>query len=249
MAEEQSLEAGVQASAPVDVPATTINESEAPAESQKTAPVEKMIPQSQVSKIAAREAREAAERAKAQATAEYEHRIAQMQQQSQPQQAPNMGGIQQQSPDQIRRMIQEEAWNMSKAAQAEMIEKGWKQARDAEIVADPEFADLYDALNIESHPELIIWMKDMDNKMQVVKDIALNPSKYSQILTLANGGSPELARRELNKLSASIRANEDAKQKNSKVNEPLSQITTSNIGGDDGNMSVSDYRAQPWLRG
>lgn len=140
---------------------------------------------------------------------------------------------------------------MSREHQAKQIEQNWLSAMEAEKIADPEFAELYDAIGIEQQPALVIAMAGMDNKAQVVKDLAKNPSKYANILTLANGGSPKLAQIELNKLSASIRANQEA-MKQPKVDAPLSQIRASNIGGDDGNysnMSTSDFRNQPWLRG
>ena len=122
---------------------------------------------------------------------------------------------------------------------------------DAEKAADPEFSDLYDAIGIEQQPGLILAMSGMENKAQVVKDLAKNPSKYANILMLANGNAPKLAQMELNKLSASIKANQDA-LKQPKVDAPLTHLKASNIGGDDGNyatMSTTDFRSQPWLRG
>lgn len=244
MDNEQVIDSGLESQAPVEAPVSA--QSDSPAESPKLAPAEKTFTQSQTSAIAAKEARKAEERAEARVRAEYESRIAQSsQQQAQPQ---NVGGIPQVSPDQIKALIREEAFNMSRKHQADQIEENWLSAMEAEKIADPEFGDLYDAIGIEQQPGLILAMAGMDNKAQVVKDLAKNPSKYANILTLANGGSPKLAQHELNKLSASIKANETAK-KQPKVDAPLSQIRASNIGGDDGNMSVKDYQAQDWLRG
>ena len=243
----QAIDGGLQNQGTIEAPVTqTQSESATQAESPKQAQAERMFTQAQAQSIAAKEARAAAERAEARVRAEYESRQPQQtQQQAQPQ---NVGGIQQQSPEDIQRMIRQEAYNMSREHQAQQIEQNWKSAMDAEKLADPEFADLYDAIGIEAQPGLIIAMAGMDNKAQVVKDLAKNPSKYANILTLANGGSPKLAQLELNKLSASIKTNMDAK-KTPKVDAPLSQIRSSNIGGDDGNMSVTDLRNQPWLRG
>lgn len=206
------------------------------------APTEKMFPQSHVQAIAAKEARKAEERAEARVRAEYESRA------QAPDHTQTMGGMPQMSPDQLQRAIRQEAFNMSQEHQAKQIEQGWLSAMEAEKAADPEFADLYEAIGIEQQPGLIIAMAGMENKAQVVKDLAKNPSKYANILTLANGGSPRLAQTELNKLSASIKANQEA-LKQPKVDAPLSQIRASNIGGDDGNLSTSDYRSQDWLRG
>ncbi len=234
---------GLETQVPTDAPVSTQSDDAPAAESQTEAPAEKTFTQSQAQAIAAKESRKAAERAEARVRAEYESRIAQ---QTPPQSS--IGGMPQQSTDDIQRMIRQEAFNMSREHQAKMIEQDWLSAMDAEKEADPEFSDLYDAIGIESQPQLVLAMAGMENKAQVVKDLAKNPSKYANIITLANGGSPKLAQLELNKLSASIKANQDAKAQ-PKVDAPLSQIKASNIGGDDGNMSVTDYRNQDWLRG
>jgi len=244
MDNEQSIDAGLQSQAPIEQPVQTQSDSP-PAESPKETQAEKMFTQSQVQAIAAKEKRIAEERAEARLRAEYESRMQSQSQQAQPQ---NVGGIQQQSPEDIQRLIRQEAFNMSREHQAKQIEQDWLSTMEAEKIADPEFANLYEAIGIEAQPGLIIAMAGMENKAKVVKDLAKNPSKYANILTLANGGSPKLAQMELNKLSASIKANEEAK-KQPKVDAPLSQIRASNISGDDGNMSVTDYRNQPWLRG
>lgn len=211
---------------------------------QAAPPAERMIPQSQVSKIAAREAREAAEKARSDERTRMEREYAQRSASQPPpgqQQQPSLGGMQQHSEEDIRRMIQQEAWKLSQMEVATQIERDWTSTMNAEKERDPEFADLYEALNIEQHPQILLWVNSMDNKAAVVRDIAKNPSKFAQVLMLTHSGSPELAKRELQKLSASIKANEDA-QKQAHADAPLSQIKPSNIGSDNGEMSVSDYR-------
>lgn len=247
MDNEQAIDAGLQNQVPVDAvtPVEAQTESAPAAESPKEAPAEKMFSQSQAQAIAAKEARKAAERAEAKVRAEYESRAAQSRQPDQPS---SIGGIQQQTPQDIERIIRQTATNMSIENQAQQIGQNWKSAMEAEMDSDPEFAELYEAIGIEQQPGLVMAMNGMENKAQVVKDLAKNPSKYANILTLANGGSPKLAQIELNKLSASIKANQDA-LKQPKVDAPLSQIKSSKIGGDDGNYSVADFMAQDWLRG
>ena len=240
MDNEQVLDSGVQVEAPSAEPVTDTSVSEAPAESPQSAPAEKMYTQAQANAIMAKVERKAEERARGEARAEYERQIAQAQAaQAQPQ---SLGGIQQQSSEQVRQMIHEEAWRMTRESQAKQIESNWESAMDAERMSDPEFGKLYDALQIEKHPELVIWMSGMDNKAAAVKELAQNPGKYATVLMLAKGDAPELAKMELNKLSASIKANEQAK-KAPQVDAPLSQIKSSNLGVDNGNMSVTDYRA------
>lgn len=205
---------------------------------------EKMIPQSQVNRIAAREAREAAARATADLRAQYEReRIQTMQQSSSTQNsASSFGGMPQFSPEQLQQTIREQAYQIAREEKANQIAQDWHATMNAEKDADPQFEKLYDALNIESHPDLVLWVSGMDNKAAVVRDIASNPSKFSSILMLARSGSPELARMELNKLSASIKANTAAQKLAKSVAEPLTQVKSSSIHSDNGNMSVSDYR-------
>lgn len=241
---EQAVDMG-QSQAPITEPVQPVNV--APAESPKQAPVERTFSQDQVRAIAAKEARAAAEKARNEAYAQIERERAQATN-PQPTQPQSLGGIPQISEAQFQEQVQRAAWNISRQTQAQQIEQNWNSDMEAERQADPEFANLYEALNIEQQPGLVIAMKDMDNKAQVVKDLAKNPSKYANILMLANSGAPKLAEIELQKLSASIKANQQAQQQ-PKVDSPLSQIRPSNIGGDDGNMSVSDFRNQSWLRG
>lgn len=235
---------GLETQVPVETPVSTQSDV-TPAESQQpAAEAEKVFTQKELNAVAAKESRKAAERAEARVRQEYESRLAQQTQQ--PQQ--NIGGIPQSSTEDLQRMIRQEAFRMSQEHQAKMIENDWISSMNAEKDADPEFSNLYDAINIEAQPNLVLAMAGMENKAHVVKDLAKNPSKYANILALANGGSFGLAQLELNKLSASIKANETAK-KQPKVDAPLSQIRASNIGGDDGNLSVTDYKNQDWLRG
>ena len=246
---EQVIEVGTQEQVQSAEPIVQ-SESAAPVETpQAVEPTEKMVTSSQMSKIAAREAKQAAERATRETTERYEAQIAELKRSQEQTQQPNsIGGIQQQSPDDIRKMIQQEAANMSRQQQAQQIEAIWEGAMKAEMRSDPDFADLYDALNIEEQPHLVVAMAGMDNKVEMIRDLATNPAKYANILMLANSGSPKLAMMELNKLSQSIRVNQQARNQ-PKVAAPLSQIKPSNITADNGEMGISDLRKQPWLRG
>jgi hypothetical protein len=245
MAEEQGVVSGLQTqAATIETPVSQQSESvqnAAPAESPKPAQAERTYTQAQVNAIAAKEARKAAEQAETRFRTE-------MSQSQQPQTAPSVGGMQQMSSEQIQHLIRQEAFNMSLEHQAKQIEHNWLSAMDAERQNDPEFARLYDDLNIENQHGLIIAMQGMDNKAAVVRDLAENPTKYANILMLANSGSPKMAERELVNLSKSLKANAEAK-KAPKADAPLSQVKSSNIGGDDGNMSTTDFRNQSWLRG
>jgi len=227
-------------------------QSDVPAEAPvipETPPVvqEKMIPQSQVNKIAAREAKQAAEKARRELAAEYEQRNVQQQVAETPV-TPNMGGMIQMTPEQFERQLYAAAQKMSTQSVANKMAQDFESKINAEIESDPDFGDLYDSLNITAHPELVIWMNGMDNSAKVVKDLAQNPTKFANILMLAKSGMGQLAERELKKLSESIKTNMAA-QSQSLAKPPLDQLSPSNIGADNGEMSVSDFMKQDWLRG
>lgn len=243
---EQVVDSGVQTPDQSPTPVVESAPSEAPTESQPSAPVEKMIPQSQVNRIAAREAREAADRVRAEFEAKYAgNSQTQNQQQNQPQ---NIGGMIQISPEQLRQEIHRAARDMSVEAQAHEIERNWKATMNAEMDKDPEFAQAYQELDIENSPDILLELYGMDNKVAIMKDLANNPSKYHTVLGLYGQKKMALAQKELQRLSASIKANEQA-QKQPKVDAPLGHLKPSNIGTDNGEMGVSDFMAQPWLRG
>ena len=208
---------------------------------------EKMVPSSQVSKIASREAKKAAEKARQETIAEYERqRLTQDTAPVTP--APTMGGMPQLTPEQFQEQLMQAAQRMSAQMTAKQMASDFESKIQSEIQDDPDFGELYDSLNIEAHPELVIWMNGMDNSAKVVKDLAQNPAKFANILMLAKSGMGALAKRELTKLSESIKTNMTA-QAQPKVKEPLDQLSPTNLGVGSGEMSVSDFQKQSWLRG
>lgn len=230
----------VQDQAPVVDQGSSNNDAAGTPPETPAAPAEKMIPQSQVNKIAAREAHQAAERAKREAYEDFERRQANTQTQTEKPQ--NIGGMNNaHDPEQIRKLIREEAYRISTQENANRIAQNFESKMDAAKTKYPDFDEKYAALNIEQHPELVLWTQGMDNVGDVMYDIASNPTKVAQVLMLARGGFPQLAQQELHKLSASIAANEAAKNVPD-VSEPLSQVKPSNIGADSGDMSVTDFR-------
>lgn len=208
---------------------------------------EKLIPQSQVNKIAAREAREAAEKARAETAAEYERRYqyeAQQRQLQAQQQQPvsQMGGMTQQSDENVRRIIQEEAWRLSNQHKADMMLSQHKQEMEAARDKYDDFDEKYATLDVTHHPELILWTQGLPNRADVFYDLATNPTKLANVLMLANAGYPQAAQAEFKKLSDSIRANEEAK-KQPQVAAPLTQIKSTTVSMDNGEAStVSDFR-------
>lgn len=232
---------------PTEIQSESVVETPVEHTAEKPAEVvqEKMIPASQASKIAARESKQAAEKVRREMQAEFDKRQVQEQIEKP---ALSMGGMPQMTDEQLQERIFAAAQKMSTQMTANKMAQDFESKIKAEIEADPDFGDLYDALNIEAHPELVIWMNGMDNSAKVVKDLATNPTKFANILMLAKSGMGALAQRELIKLSDSIKTNLTA-QAQPKVKEPLDQLSPSSVGIDNGEMSVGDYMKQDWLRG
>jgi hypothetical protein len=217
------------------------SESTTPTESTE---VEKSIPQSQVSKLIAREKRAAAESVRAQ----YEQRIAEMQNsQSQSQQSIN------QDPSQIDWNNPNIARQLDEAIQRKAsYERGQQIANDylgkvtEAKISDPAFGELYDDLGIEQYPVLVEQLSKFDNMTDVIKELGQNPANFANILMLSHlntanqNDSGRLAAKELNKLSNSIKANNAAKKVQQPA-EPLSQMKPSHISGD-GKPTIKDFK-------
>ena len=115
-----------------------------------------------------------------------------------------------------------------------------------------DFEELVGELNIPNmNPVLIDMVTAMDNTEDIMYEFAKNPGKYAQVLTLINDASP-LAKKELKKLSSSIKNNSDAINESAKTQQasPLGTAKPSRAGVDSGApKTVSDFRKQDWLRG
>lgn len=238
---------------------------EAPPPVQEAPPPvqEKMLPQSQVSKIVGREVKEAYERGRRQALQELNNPQAVQQPQPTPspmmqdpqaipqaaQSAPqSMGGMQQYSPDQIQRMIDEKIQQQQQA----YVQKHEAKAREqwaANLVnefngklqrgTDPEFDKKIDQLDLQTIPEIVQLANATDNTREVMRELADNPAKVGAIIALAQR-NPQLANLEMQKLSNSIKLNQQAANAN-QPGEPLGRINPSATGTDSGEMSVKDF--------
>lgn len=206
---------------------------------------EKLIPQSKVDELIVREKRRAAERARREAQEQLMRQNAN--QQAGDDQAPqNFEGM---TPAQIAKAVEQnvtrEMYKRKAYEEADKIAQSFRSKMEEELVADPKFADLYHDSKFEYNQQfapIVLMANELPNTGKVVKDIISNPSKFANVLMLANSGSPALAKRELSRLSKSIEQNEAAlKQKQAPA--PLSQVKPSgNSTGDGSNMSVSEMR-------
>lgn len=212
-----------------------------------SAATEKLVPQSEVNKIAARvreETRnEAYHRAKQDAMAELQSK--QQPYTSQPN--PTMGGMEQVTPDSINRLVEQKINERDNSFRAHQILQEFDQKMRVGKDKYPDFESTVGQLNLVAAPQLVPMANSLDNAADVMYDIAKNPHKYAQLITLTHT-SPELAKQEMRRLSDSIKANEAAKNAPT-PNEPLSEPKHSNVvGTDNGSMKVRDLRRQPWLK-
>ncbi len=214
---------------------------------------EKMIPQSQVNKIVGARLMEAKEKAEREKQLEIEKLKAQMSSQGS-----SMGGMQQMSLDQIRQMIAEQTQRQlqeQRDAQLEQMRMEHSQRVASEFVGKLEsgkhkyndFDKVVGEVDFTQMPEIVALTHNLDNASDVIYELMKNPHKVAQVLTLA-GRSPLLANKAVKEISDSIKINDNAKNAKS-VNDPVGRINPSAIGSDDGSMTTSDYRNQPWLMG
>jgi hypothetical protein len=215
-------------------------ENQEPVNPETQAMSEKMLPQSQVNKIAAQARSEGVERARK----EYEAKLAESQS--------SMGGISQMSPEHLQQMIAEAAQKhvdqQARMMTANKLVHEFTSKVTAGSAQYPDFEEKVSQLRLDKNPLLVVLANSADNTAGVLYDLANHPHKIGNILALANNPATEhLAQLEIMRLSKSIKDNEDA-QKQAMPADPLSQLKPSTLGKDNGVMSVKDLRGQDWLR-
>ena len=220
----------------------------------EVAPVDEMqVPvfnRIQVADVVKREKQKAFEKGRRAAMQELQAQ--QQQQQQEPQQGASLGGMQQFSQADIERMIQEQA---TRATQ-EHIQQQLAQMKQEQMVnsfvqkmqvAEQQYPGLEQELNQLNYNDprihaFIGMVNDFENTGEIMKEVLDNPYKLSQILSDIQD-QPYLAQKNLQKLSASIKQNQQAKAEEAQARDPYSQLKPSTSAGmDNGNMSVADYR-------
>jgi hypothetical protein len=149
--------------------------------------------------------------------------------------------------DQVRQMVSQEAERMAMQRGAERVANEFTQKLMTAKDNYEDFEEVVSGLNLPNNPQIVAWANGLDNTADVIYEIGKHPTKFANLLTLANT-SPNLAVKELQRLSESIKTNQEA-AKSDGVQEPLSQIKPSTTGTDNGSMTVKDLKNQPWLRG
>lgn len=202
---------------------------------------EKMVPQSHVDKIVGRVRDEARQDGYSKARSELQLQSSEQSHQS------NMGNVAQLSPDKIDALIEDKIKERTQEEYGKKIAYDFANKLSSGKERYSDFDETVAQLNLPSIPHIVHWANSLDNTADVIYEIAKYPSKFANILMLSQT-APQLAQREMQKLSDSIKKNEEAKASSPSVDEPLTPIKHSNVGTDNGSMTVRDLRRQPWLR-
>ena len=159
--------------------------------------------------------------------------------QSQPQSS--MGGMPQITEDQIRQMVSDEAQKQHQIGAAHSMLSNFAQqmggGKEKYSDFDETVAGLGDLKNI---PHIVQLATETGMADDVLYDLAKNPTKIAT-LTILSSIDPRLAKVEAQKLKDSIVKNRSASD-SQEVAAPLSQITPSTVGTDNGKMSMKDLR-------
>lgn len=222
-------------------------------ESPATEVAEKSLTTSQVNDIVKREKARAADRARQEAEAAHREELERLRLEKASA-----------SPDSIdTSAIEERVYNKFMGDLKQHHEENERLAREAELkqVADQYYlkmgkgSQLFENFNEvmgdfepAQFPNAVMLAAGMDNTPEIMYELTNNPTKLQQIDSLAQK-SPQLAKKELERLSQSINQNLQAKNNNVDAPAPLSRLKSSSVGADSGKMSLNDYKNAPWLRG
>ena len=228
----------------VDV-ATDINQHEAESQSAP-AVTEKMVPQSQVNAIIA-----------AKLAKEREQMMSQQ-----------MGGMGNQA-SQGSPMFDEEALltraaeRMQKQMDDQRLEyERGMQAKQAEKIAGnyidkmeegksihPDFEEVTSDFSPAVYPQITVMASEYDNLADIIYELNKHPRKLVDLHVLALTDPPR-AKKEMAKLSQSIKQNEQAVANNQQSPAPLTKLKSSTVAGQDtGKKTIKDMRRDPRFRG
>jgi hypothetical protein len=205
----------------------------------------------QMSDVVKREQQKAYEKGRKEALMQMQQEQAQAQQEQmaapQQNQAPSqMGGMAQMSPDEIRRMISEQAPQVLQdhvqSMQQEAMVNDFVAKMQAAEERHPGLEQKLNDLDYATAVPIVQMANSMENTGDIMAELLNNPQKLGNMILLAQT-QPKLAARQMHDLSNSIKQNQEALAQDVSANNPLSQIkTSSNAGMDNGSMSVSDFR-------
>jgi hypothetical protein len=170
--------------------------------------------------------------------------------------APSMGGMRQMSEEDIARIATErtqqilqekfdEAETQQQNARMQQLAYDFLSRIDAGKEQYPELKNNINEINFASIPEIVHLANGVDNTAAVMNELLQHPGKIADLITLWKA-QPALAQKEMQKLSTSLRTNENATTRS--ANEPIPQITPTHARDSGEKMSVREYKKADWLR-
>lgn len=224
--------------------------------SEEVAP-EKLVPQSEVNDLVGHAKARGAEQARRQAEAEFQKKLEAMQAQKQlDKQVAGSSGEDARQID-ADAMYQQVRERLNEEMRQKQIESHMRQIADAyeaKISAGNElyddYKDVMQDFDSAAFPQVVYLVANMDNAAEVMYDLSKNPSKLSVIDSLAHK-SPQLAQRELQKISKGLAENRAAlaEEARNQTNDPLDRMQSTTRNNGNGPMSISDLKSQDWLKG
>lgn len=216
-----------------------------------SAPVqqEKMLAQSEVNRLIGKTKDESYQKGindersryqQQQAAPSYEQQAPMMQQA--PQHTQYVGGIPQQSPEQIRAIVAEEQLKLKQYENYQGLVNSFVSKVEAGKSKYEDFDTAVKDLNLPQIPAIWQAAEKFDNPADIIYHLRQNPGKLSQLLAVAY--SPELVKTGMQEISDSIKQNEAAASQK-QPNAPLSRPKPSNIGvgnGDKSNLTPQDWK-------
>lgn len=157
----------------------------------------------------------------------------------------------------VKARVAEEQAALQKAQQeAELKRQQEEYALEVNRIADqyyermrqgaekyPDFTEKTESFDPSEFKEVVLLIGDMDNTADLVYELNQNPQLLASVSYFAQTGKWNQAKRELEKLTASIQKNSEAKQNYKAANPPLDRLNPSPGAGADGSeMSIADFK-------
>lgn len=230
-------------------------------EDSKDSQPEKMLPVSRVTELV-KKAKYDGERKMQEQLEAAQKKIEQLEGQ-QPQQPVQQPAPENTNPGVDPAKIQEQVMQLMQQKMQEDEQKRYQEQLEQEVneVAQNYFGklakgkDLYDDFDAvtadfdaTAFPQLVYLATQMDNTAAIIYELQKNPTKLTHLASLVEK-SPNMAKKQIEALSQSISQNEQAKNNEQAVQEPLNRMKPSPVGTDNGSRSVRDFKSSPFLRG
>jgi len=125
--------------------------------------------------------------------------------------------------------------------EAEKLASDYRTRMDGGKEIHEDFDEIMADFNPAAFPQLVYLATQTDNTSAVMYELMKNPNKLATVTVLSER-DPNAASNMINKISASIKANEQAKAAEKEVQSPLSRMQSSPAGRDNGDTSIADYK-------